>query len=226
MIKKAFILGAGFGTRLKPLTFVKPKPLIPVLGKPLIEYSINHLKTIGINQIIVNTHHLPEQFKRELGTGKKYGIKISYSYEPQILDTGGGLKNIESYLEKLNKKIEEWTQKIAPFKGTPVIFYHNQWSYFCERFGIIAANFLEPKPGIKPSASHVAKLIKQVRDQKIRVIAISPFYEDRNPKMLARSTGAKLVVLPTMINPEFGSDNYIELFDYLIESFVTNLSKP
>lgn len=98
MIKKAFILGAGLGTRLRPLTFIRPKPLIPVFGKPLLEHAIGHLKSIGINHIIVNTHHLPLEYERIIGKGEKYNLNISYSYEPKLLDTGGGLKNIESFI--------------------------------------------------------------------------------------------------------------------------------
>ena len=133
-------------------------------------------------------------------------------------------KNIDSYLVKLKNKVEAWTQKMAPYKGTPVIFYHNQWPYFCERFGLTAANFLEPKPGIKPSASHIAKLIKQMKDREIQIIIISPFYEERNPKLLSRATGAKLLKMPTTIDTDTGVENYIELFDYLVDNFVKNIS--
>lgn len=98
MIKKAFILGAGLGTRLRPLTFKRPKPLVSLLGKPLIEHAIGHLKTAGVNHIIINTHHLPEEYSKRIGKGNKFGLDISYSYEPELLDTGGGLKNIEPFI--------------------------------------------------------------------------------------------------------------------------------
>jgi len=96
---KAFILGAGLGTRLRPLTFIRPKPLVPVLGKPLIQHSIRHLKKFGVGHIIINTHRLPNQYRRILGNlDKELDIKISYSHEPHLLDTGGGLKNIERFI--------------------------------------------------------------------------------------------------------------------------------
>jgi ABC-type Zn uptake system ZnuABC Zn-binding protein ZnuA len=132
--------------------------------------------------------------------------------------------NVASYLENLNKKTAEWTEKMSPYRGAQVIFYHNQWPYFCDRFGLKAANFLEPKPGIKPSASHVAKLIKQIKDGNIPLIITSPFYEDRNPKLLERSTNAKLLVLPTSIIPKMGVNTYIELFDFLVNNISESLS--
>ncbi len=61
-VRKAFVLGAGLGTRLRPLTNVLPKPLLPIFGKPLITFALDHLRQIGIEQFWVNTHHLPEKF--------------------------------------------------------------------------------------------------------------------------------------------------------------------
>ena len=127
-------------------------------------------------------------------------------------------------MEKLNNKVDEWTKKMVPYKNTPIVFYHNQWPYFCERFGIVAANFIEPKPGIKPSASHVAKLIKQMKEQKIKIIMMSSFYEDRNPKLLSRATGAAILKAPTGIDSNIGVKNYIELFDYIIDTFIKTIS--
>lgn len=89
---RAFILAAGLGTRLRPLTNILPKPLLPVWGRPAIIHVINHLKTIGVRQIIINIHHLPDKIKTVLGKG------IHYSYEPRLLDTGGGLKKVEYFL--------------------------------------------------------------------------------------------------------------------------------
>ena len=131
----------------------------------------------------------------------------------------------DTYLQFLNKKTEEWIKKTKPYKGTPVIFYHNQWPYFCKRFGFVAEDFIEPKPGIKSSASHIAKLIKEIKEKKIPLIITNPYYEDRNPKLLERSTGAKLIVLPSSIDPDMKINNYIELFDYIIDTLVKNLSK-
>lgn len=95
---KAFILGAGYGTRVLPLTESRPKPLIPVLGKPLISYAINHLKKYGIKQLVINLHHLSKSVRDALGNGKDYGVKIEYSFEPDILETGGGIKKAQKLI--------------------------------------------------------------------------------------------------------------------------------
>jgi MurNAc alpha-1-phosphate uridylyltransferase len=89
-IKKAMVLAAGYGTRLKPLTDRMPKPLVPVAGKPMIEYALDKLRAYGIQEIIINVSHLKEQLTFYLSAFNDLTIKISEEAEP--LETGGGLK--------------------------------------------------------------------------------------------------------------------------------------
>lgn len=88
---KAFILAAGLGTRLWPLTEDRTKAAIPFLNRPLIAYSVEYLAQHGIREIIVNLHHQPDSIRRALGDGSNFGVKISYSFEPEILGTSGAL---------------------------------------------------------------------------------------------------------------------------------------
>ena len=96
---KAFILAAGLGTRLRPLTYNLPKPLLPVQGRPVLFYIIDHLKTAGIKKIIINLHYLPDKITHIAGDGSRFNLQVRYSYEKQILDTGGGLKKVEYFLK-------------------------------------------------------------------------------------------------------------------------------
>lgn len=95
---KGFILAAGFGQRMLPITHTLPKPLIPVAGTPLIVYSIELLKQAGITDIIINVHHLAEVLKSALGNGERWGCRITYSHEAEILGTGGALKRMHESL--------------------------------------------------------------------------------------------------------------------------------
>ncbi len=90
---KAMILAAGKGTRLAPLTNTTPKPLLPLAGKPLIEWQILALARAGVEEVIINLHHLGEQISAYLGDGKRYNLNITYSRETQLLETGGGIVN-------------------------------------------------------------------------------------------------------------------------------------
>lgn len=95
MITQAFILGAGLGTRLRPLTDAFPKPLVPLFHKPLAIWAVENCEAAGCQRFAVNTHHLPEKWQ-----GFDAGRDITFFHEPILLDTGGGLKNIEGWLEE------------------------------------------------------------------------------------------------------------------------------
>jgi mannose-1-phosphate guanylyltransferase len=97
--KTAFILGAGLGTRLRPLTEECPKPLLPVGGRPLITYVMDHLIGIRIERFIINTHHCPEAYRKQFPQLSWRGVPLTLRHEPVLLDTGGGLKNIEDLLD-------------------------------------------------------------------------------------------------------------------------------
>ena len=92
------ILAAGPGTRLKPLTDSKPKPLVEIQGVPLIEHQIRWLKNAGIQEIVINVHHLAEQFIQHLGTGSRFGVRVTFSRENELLNTGGGIVNALPHL--------------------------------------------------------------------------------------------------------------------------------
>jgi MurNAc alpha-1-phosphate uridylyltransferase len=94
--KKAMVLAAGLGTRMKPLTETLPKPLIRVDGRCLIDHALDRLEAVGVTDAVVNTHHLADQVETHLGGRKK--PKIKFSPEKDLLDTGGGIANALSLL--------------------------------------------------------------------------------------------------------------------------------
>ena len=99
-IKTAFVLGAGLGTRLRPLTEKMPKPLLPVRGRPLITYAFEHLQQLGIERFIVNTHHGAEYYEKIFPDSKWNQIPITFRHEAVLLETGGGIKNIEDLVSE------------------------------------------------------------------------------------------------------------------------------
>ncbi len=94
---KAMILAAGLGTRLRPITNAIPKPLLPLGGRPLIEWNLLLLRRHGVREVIINVHHLGEQIEQALGDGSRLGMALRFSREPVILGTGGGLKQAASF---------------------------------------------------------------------------------------------------------------------------------
>lgn len=100
-IKQAIILCAGLGTRLRPLTDTMPKPMIPILGKPLLEWNIEQFKKHGVTEFFINLYHLPNVIRDYFGDGAKLGVKINYFQEKEPLGTAGGVKDFESQLDEM-----------------------------------------------------------------------------------------------------------------------------
>jgi len=98
LITQAFVLGAGLGTRLRPLTDDLPKPLVPIFQKPLITFAFDHLIDSGIERFIVNTHRQPETFASVFPENNYRGLPIAFVNESVLLETGGGIKNVEAQL--------------------------------------------------------------------------------------------------------------------------------
>ena len=100
LITQAFVLGAGMGTRLRPMTELSPKPLVPIFNKALITFSLDHLRSLGIESFVINTHRLAEQFESAFADKAYAGASVRLMHEPDLLETGGGIKNAEAALRR------------------------------------------------------------------------------------------------------------------------------
>ena len=96
---QALILCAGLGTRLKPLTDSVPKVMLPIGAKPLLEHHFEQFKKHGVKEFLINLHYLPDKVTDYFGNGSKWGIRITYKYEPEILGTAGAVKNFEKEIK-------------------------------------------------------------------------------------------------------------------------------
>jgi zinc/manganese transport system substrate-binding protein len=123
-------------------------------------------------------------------------------------------KNLFQFFTQINNKMKEWQEKMAPFKGSKIIAYHNEWVYFEKRFGLEIVDFMEPKPGIPPSPSQLVKVIKEVTANKIKVIISSPYFTTSSSDVVAKQTGAKELTLATSVGAFNTIKNYFDLFDY------------
>src|SRR5258705_1874710 len=97
--------------------------------------------------------------------------------------------NMQSFFGKIDSKMKEWQVKMAAFKGSKIIAYHNEWVYFETRFGLEIVDFMEPKPGIPPSPSQIVKVIREIKDNKIKVIVSSPYFTTTSSTMVSQQTG-------------------------------------
>ena len=131
--------------------------------------------------------------------------------------------NLREFFNKIDLKLKEWGAKMAPFRGSKIIAYHNEWVYFERRFGLQIVDFMEPKPGIPPSPSQLVKVIKEVQANKIRVIISSPYFTTSSSDVVAKQTGVKELTLATSVGAFSSIKNYFDLFDYDIDQLIAVL---
>jgi mannose-1-phosphate guanylyltransferase len=124
--KTAFILGAGLGMRLRPLTEHCPKPLLDISGRPVITYAMDHLIGAGIERFIVNTHHCPEVYLQKFPNHRWREHPIIFRHESLLLDTAGGLKNIKDLLAEDQSILCYNGDVFADFPLQPLIQAHMQ----------------------------------------------------------------------------------------------------
>lgn len=94
---KAMVLAAGYGRRMRPLTLLRAKPALPVLGRPLIHWTLEQLARHGVTDVVVNLHHLPRTIVAAVGDGSRFGLRVRYSREPRILGRGGGPRKVRRF---------------------------------------------------------------------------------------------------------------------------------
>jgi ABC-type Zn uptake system ZnuABC Zn-binding protein ZnuA len=132
-------------------------------------------------------------------------------------------RNREQFLAKLETAMAEWMKTMEPFRGKKVIVYHPQWIYMITRFGLVQANTLEDRPGIPASPSHVARVIRQMKDEGIKVIVVEPWNDQRLAARVAEEAGGRAIVLASMVGAVKGTDSYISAIDYNVRTLAEAL---
>ena len=131
-------------------------------------------------------------------------------------NTGYYEENYRNFEKLLELKITEWAKELAPYKGTKVVSYHKNLNYFTRWAGFEDAGYIEPKPGIPPTPSHVAALIKKMEAEDVKLVLASNYYPQKTPRIISEKTGAAFLSLPTSVGGEDGINTYFDLFDAIV----------
>lgn len=131
--------------------------------------------------------------------------------------------SLDNFVKRLADKQKEWEGLIEPYRGTKIVTYHNSWPNFAKYFGLQVIGYVEPKPGIPPSPSHIFKLVNQMKEENCKIILMEPYFDIKTPQSIAQKAGAKVVVLPPSVGGVKEITDYFTLFDYdlnlLIKTF-------
>ena len=131
--------------------------------------------------------------------------------------------NYKKFEATINAKLQEWGAALLPFKGQNVVAYHDSWPYFAHRFGLNSDIFLEPKPGIPPSPSHLVEVIAQMKAKNVKAIIVEPYHDRKIAEKAASATGAKVVDFSQFPGGIPGTETYVKLIDKLVASLVAAL---
>jgi zinc/manganese transport system substrate-binding protein len=133
--------------------------------------------------------------------------------------------NYKKFEATINAKLQEWGAAMLPFKGQSVVAYHDSWVYFAHRFGLNIDIFLEPKPGIPPSPSHLAEVIEKMKAQKIKAVIVEPFHDRKIAEKVASATGAMVVDFAQYPGALPNTDTYVKLIDALVSRLATAMKQ-
>src|SRR5713101_9381546 len=131
--------------------------------------------------------------------------------------------NYKRFEATINAKLQEWGAALLPFKGQSVVAYHDSWPYFAHRFGLNIDIFLEPKPGIPPSPSHLVEVIAQMKAKNVKAIIVEPYHDRKIAEKAASATGAKVVEFSQFPGALPGTDGYVKLIDTLVSRLAAAL---
>ncbi|MFQ6607595.1 MAG: metal ABC transporter substrate-binding protein [Fidelibacterota bacterium] len=134
-------------------------------------------------------------------------------------------ENLRTLTNKIDSKVAEWLEEYSSLQREKVIFYHNSWPYFSKRFGLKVVAFIEPKPGIMPSPTHLQKLIEVIEAENIKVVAMEPYFSDRAPQFLAQKTGIQVVTLAQSVGALSGADSYLQMIELNLATLMEVLGK-
>jgi ABC-type Zn uptake system ZnuABC Zn-binding protein ZnuA len=123
-------------------------------------------------------------------------------------------QRFEDFSSRISAAKKRWEATMAPYRGSKVVAYHQSWPNFAEAFGIQVEGYIEPRPGIPPSPRHTLELINQMKQEKIRLIWVEPYFDTKVPNAVARAVGGEAIVLLPSVGGHPEVTDYFKLFDY------------
>ncbi|MFH1071714.1 MAG: metal ABC transporter substrate-binding protein, partial [Candidatus Glassbacteria bacterium] len=213
---------------------------IHIYGNPHIHTGPQNWGKIAENILIglVRVDPAGEQYYRE--NYAKYSDRVDRAlFGAELVRLIGG-KLLEDmlrsgtffqFLEKdyqgapLEHKLGGWLKEALPLRGLKIISYHKSWPYFVSCFGLEEVGYIEPKPGIPPSARHVGDIIDLIQNQKIRILTVATYFEKNNPHLIEQRTGIKAVYLPLHCGGSPELPDEFALMSYWIQSLLSALGQ-
>jgi len=227
-------VAAAHGIELleKPVSLSRSAGDVHIYGNPHIHTSPINAKIIARNIATglckvdpegCPTYEANLRTFQETVSRRLYGDRLVELLGAATLDALGSKGELLSFLEQqgIADELGGWLREALPLRGRKLICYHKNWVYFSTLFGLQVVDYVEPKPGIPPTARHVADLVKTIPAEDVRVLLSANHFERSKPQLIADRTGIKPVVVPLSVAGEEGVDSYTKL----IELWITRLKQ-
>jgi zinc/manganese transport system substrate-binding protein len=218
----------GIDLLQKPTSMSRTAGDVHVYGNPHIHTSPINAKIIATNITTglckVDPEHCSDYeqglaaFKERINA-RLYGDELVELLGADTLDRLTTRGQLLRFLQDqgIDSKLGGWLGKARSLRGRRVVCYHKNWAYFNAVFGLEVAAYVEPKPGLPPTARHVAELVQQIEREGIEVLLSANYFEERKPQLIAERTGIRSVVVPLSVDGEEGVSTYFDLVDLWVD---------
>ena len=147
------------------------------------------------------------------------GLRIAKGIQSKLSEMRPGdasyfAERYADFEQRIKQADEKWLAEMKPYAGRKIVTYHRSWPNFAEHFRLEVVGYVEPRPGIPPSPQHTVQLIGLMKSERIKIVAVEPYFDLKTPNAIARETGAKVVVLMPSVGGEKEITDYFKLFDY------------
>jgi zinc/manganese transport system substrate-binding protein len=216
---------------LPPLVNQSRNPRIQVGANGYLESSrfaeILEIPTGEVTRAMGDVHPLGNpHFWLDPENGRRIAKGIADKFaELQRDDAAYFQQRYDDFGKRLNDAEKKWDQEAAALKGVEVVTYHNSLPNFAKRFGLKVMGYVEPKPGIPPTPSHTLDVINLIKQDKVPLILVEPYFDLKTPNAIATQTGAQVLVMLPSVGGVPEVTNYFQLFDYDLHLLTTALAK-
>jgi len=209
-------------------------PLITQSGNPKIQPAspgyfdasrfaeILEIPTAAVNRAMGDVHPMGNP---HYWLDPQNGLRVAGGLAQKLseLSPGDGpyfQQRLEDFRKRLTEAGKRWDDQMRPFHGRKVVTYHRSWPNFVRRFGLQVLDYVEPRPGIPPSPGHIVELISLMKREKVKLILVEPYFDQKTPQSVARETGGQVVVLLPSVGGDKETGDYIKLFDHDVNLLV------
>ncbi len=140
-------------------------------------------------------------------------------------DSAGIEERLKVFERELSERLMRWQDWLKPYHGSKIVTYHRSWSNWAKRFGLEVVDFIEPKPGIPPSAAHIEQLIRTLSQRGVKVIVMEPYFDRKLPEKISRETGVPLIVVSPSVGGFPEIKTYFDVFEVGLRKLVEAMEK-